>query len=103
MGIPLRFWYHDYRSIGFSYVVGAIATIMNYYNIPLLVFSAIGAFSSPQGYFDILMIVNDNPFYPENERTFTLILPRRLVFSFLPIFQTVWPDTITPYVETHPR
>lgn len=119
--VPYKEYLYVFLGIGGDYSLKSVLSyvwfgagcylIMNYYNIPLLVFSAIGAFFALQGYFwSILdMIVNDNlGFIPKKtERTFYAIYGFFAALGLLFILADfskiiVWPDTITSYVETIP-
>lgn len=119
--VPYKEYLYVFLGIGGDYSLGSVLSyvwfgagcylIMNYYNIPLLVFSAIGAFFALQGYFwSILdMIVNDNlGFVPKKtERTFfsiygffVLLGLSFIVFDFSEIIS--WPYAVSGYVETIP-
>ena len=85
--------------------------IMYYYNIPILAFSAIGAFFALQGYFwSILdMIINDNlGFVPKKteRRLFVLygfFAVLGLLFIILDFGKIIpWPYAITDFIETIP-
>lgn len=119
--VPYKEYISVFLGIGGDYSLGSVLgyiwfgagcyLIMYYYNIPLLAFSAIGAFFTVQGYFwSILdMIINDNlGFVPKKteRRLFTLygfVALLGLSFLILDFSKIIpFPGVVEEYIDTIP-